>query len=426
MIDRNTVVVGVTPDLPFDKFQAVLKDAGSPAFPYAQDCYNRILKWKVSVAFMLAIARKESGFGKYGFATVHLSLGNTRSTVLQNGIVVNTVQGYYIRYKSWADGVEDAAARLALSTYIYAREGRTTIDQIITRYAPPTDGNDTAKYISDLVQWMNEWVVSSGGSSSMFDLNNIPFTQSPNYDAGGNACNKIIIHSTEGSYGSSVNWLASKASGVSAHYVISEDGSQCTQLVKDSDIAWHAGNWAYNSSAIGIEHSWISRVLGADGQWHKPSIMPSEGLYRAGAALVARLCKKHNITPDRQHIIAHGQVPPPNDHTDPGPWWDWDRYMDYIEQAYSGGVTVFDPNPKKFIVGPGVLETLTRESMTALTNEQYYVSDGNKPGLPKKSFTYADKNGVTYRVEAIQDQDANGQPLPTWSTEIWLFVKKAA
>lgn len=260
----------------------------------------------------------------------------------------------------------------------------------------------------------------------MFDLNNIPFKQSPNYDAGGNVCNKIIIHSTEGSYNSSVSWLLSANSGVSAHYVISEDGSQCSQLVRDSDIAWHAGNWVYNSSAIGIEHSWISREKDANGNWVKPNVMPSEGLYRAGAALVAKLCKKHNIPPDRQHILAHGEVPPPNDHTDPGPWWDWNRYMDYILQAYNGGITMFDPNPKKFNIGPGVIAALTRETMTALTDEQYYIPDGNKPGLTKRSFTYADKGGVTFRVEAIQDQDANGNLLPTWQTQIWQFLKVAS
>lgn len=423
MITRDTVVVGVPPDIPFEQFEAVLKANDCPAAPVARDCYDRIVRWKVSVAFVLAIIKKESTFGHFGYAPVNLSLGNTRSTVLNNGIVTTTTQGRYVRYKSWADGIEDVAARFVVPNYLYARNGLKTIAQVLYRYAPPDDKNDTERYISDTVEWMNTWI---GSSKTMFDLDNIPFKQSPNYDAGGNACNKIIIHSTEGSYGSSVGWLLSKQSGVSAHYVVSEDGSQCTQLVKDGDIAWHSGNWAYNSSAIGVEHSWVSREKDANGNWVKPKVMPSEGLYRAGAALVARLCKKHNINPDRQHILAHGQVPPPNDHTDPGPWWDWDRYMDYIWQAYSGGVTVFDPNPKNFNVGPGVLEALTRESMVALTNEQYYVPDGNKPGLTKRSFTYADKGGVTYRVEAIQDQDAKGQPLPTWSTEIWQFIKKAA
>lgn len=416
-VTRDTVVVGVPPDLTLAQFTAILQANNCPAASVAQDCYNRIIKWKVSVAFMLGIIRKESTFGKYGFAPVNLSLGNTRSTVLNNGIVHNTVQGYYVRYKSWADGVEDATARLVIPTYYYAKEGRVTINQIIYRYAPPSDKNDTEKYISDVVSSMNEWIGTTGGSSTMFDLNNIPFKQSPNYNAGGNSCQKIVIHSTEGSYGSSVGWLLSSAAQASAHYVINEDGSACTQLVKDGDIAWHTGNWAYNTSCIGIEHSWFSD--GRNGQ-------PPDSLYMAGAVLAANLCKKHGITPTRgTTLIAHGQVPPPNDHTDPGPRWNWDKFMAFFWAAYRGSDTphVFDPNPKGFTVGQGVLDTLMREGMTALTNEDYYVADGNKPGLPKKSFTYADKGGVTYRVEAIQDLDATGQPLPTWKTQIWQFVR---
>jgi hypothetical protein len=81
-------------------------------------------------------------------------------------------------------------------------------------------------------------------------------------------------------------------------------------------------------------------------------------------------------------------------------------------------------NPKGLSVGPGVYSVLLSEGMTALTNEDYYVPDGNKPGLTKRSFTYAGKGGVTYRVEAIQDQDANNKPLPTWTRQIWQFIKE--
>jgi hypothetical protein len=81
-------------------------------------------------------------------------------------------------------------------------------------------------------------------------------------------------------------------------------------------------------------------------------------------------------------------------------------------------------NPKGLSVGPGVYSVLQTEGMTALTNEDYFIPEGNKPGLTKRSFTYADKGGVTYRVEAIQDQDVNYKPLPTWTRQIWQFIKE--
>jgi hypothetical protein len=82
-------------------------------------------------------------------------------------------------------------------------------------------------------------------------------------------------------------------------------------------------------------------------------------------------------------------------------------------------------NPKGFSIGPGVYSVLQAEGMQALTNEQYYSPNpGQAPGLSQISFTYAAKDKVTYRVEAIQDQDAQGKLLPTWTRQIWKFEKE--
>ena len=42
---------------------------------------------------------------------------------------------------------------------------------------------------------------------------------------------------------------------------------------------------------------------------------------------------------DRKHIIGHVEVPG-TDHTDPGPHWDWDRYMRLVREAASGALPV--------------------------------------------------------------------------------------
>ncbi len=89
----------------------------------------------------------------------------------------------------------------------------------------------------------------------------IKYLKSPNYVF----CNKrrnvylIIIHYTGmRSFQSAVERLLSKKYEVSAHYLVGRNG-KVLQLVKDNNIAWHAGisNWFnfknLNKNSIGIE-----------------------------------------------------------------------------------------------------------------------------------------------------------------------------
>lgn len=56
-------------------------------------------------------------------------------------------------------------------------------------------------------------------------------------------------------------------------------------------------------------------------------------MYRSTARLVRYLAAKYDIPLDRQHILGHDGVPPTsaagtkNMHWDPGPYWDWNRFM---------------------------------------------------------------------------------------------------
>ena len=59
-------------------------------------------------------------------------------------------------------------------------------------------------------------------------------------------------------------------------------------MVPERDIAWHAGNWAYNETSIGIEHAgFTNRTVFPDAQ------------YRASARLAGYLAHKYLIRPDR-------------------------------------------------------------------------------------------------------------------------------
>ena len=44
------------------------------------------------------------------------------------------------------------------------------------------------------------------------------------------------------------------------------------------------------------------------------------------------VCARYGIPVDREHIIGHVEVPG-TDHTDPGPGWDWKKYLRLVEEA---------------------------------------------------------------------------------------------
>jgi N-acetyl-anhydromuramyl-L-alanine amidase AmpD len=55
-------------------------------------------------------------------------------------------------------------------------------------------------------------------------------------------------------------------------------------------------------------------------------------MYHASAALTRSVCLRYGIPMDRNHIIGHVQVPGTT-HTDPGPLWDWVRYLRLVNNS---------------------------------------------------------------------------------------------
>lgn len=72
----------------------------------------------------------------------------------------------------------------------------------------------------------------------------IPFNQTKNYQKS-NGVKKIgfVLHGTLGAYSGAVEWLlnSDRPNPTSAHYVIGREEGQVVQLVRNEDIAWHAG-----------------------------------------------------------------------------------------------------------------------------------------------------------------------------------------
>jgi N-acetyl-anhydromuramyl-L-alanine amidase AmpD len=61
-------------------------------------------------------------------------------------------------------------------------------------------------------------------------------------------------------------------------------------------------------------------------------------MYAASARLTAATCRRYGIPVDRKHILGHVEVPG-TDHTDPGPHWDWDRYIRLVRKEGVSTVT---------------------------------------------------------------------------------------
>ncbi len=155
--------------------------------------------------------------------------------------------------------------------------------------------------------------------------------------------NYVVIHVTQETYADAIAWFQNPVSKVSAHYVFRSSDGAVTQTVREKDIAWHAGNWTYNTQSIGIEHEgWVD-----DSTWF------TDSMYRASAALTRSLCAKYGIPRDRTHIIGHVEVPGAT-HTDPGPLWDWTYYMQLVNGVTGiGSGTVGVSGSLNVRAGPG-------------------------------------------------------------------------
>ncbi|MFR9726001.1 N-acetylmuramoyl-L-alanine amidase [Streptomyces sp. MS19] len=130
----------------------------------------------------------------------------------------------------------------------------------------------------------------------------------------------IVVHVMQGWYAGSISWFQNPASQVSSHYLVRSSDGDVTQMVRDADTAWHARSG--NAYSIGIEHEgWVD-----DPAWF------TDAMYRSSAALTRHLADRYGIPLDREHIIGHVEVPG-NDHTDPGPHWDWDFYMALVSES---------------------------------------------------------------------------------------------
>jgi len=144
---------------------------------------------------------------------------------------------------------------------------------------------------------------------------------SPNHGERIGVCapDMLLLHYTGmASTSEAVEWLRSPERGVSAHYVVFEDGD-IAQLVPEARRAWHAGAsfWAgetdINSRSIGIE-------IANPGHDHGyPDFPPIQ--IEAVTTLCQDILSRRSIPTDR--VLAHSDVAPMRK-ADPGEKFPWD------------------------------------------------------------------------------------------------------
>ncbi|AWS46569.1 N-acetylmuramoyl-L-alanine amidase [Streptosporangium sp. 'caverna'] len=192
-------------------------------------------------------------------------------------------------------------------------------------YARTADLNAVAAVSPDYPN--GSWVAASSGN---YVVSNRPTS---------NTIDRVVIHMTQGSYAGTISWFQNPSAKVSSHYVVRSSDGAVTQMVRNKDVAWHASN--YNTRSIGIEHEGFV----SDASWF------TDAMYRSSAALTRYICDRYGIPKDRTHIIGHSQVPGAT-HTDPGTYWDWTRYMQYVTGSGGGtpswSVTVDNATAGKF------------------------------------------------------------------------------
>ena len=161
-----------------------------------------------------------------------------------------------------------------------------------------------------------------------------------NYSARTAAISHVTVHTTQGSYAGSISWFQNCQAGVSAHYVVRSSDGQVTQMVRETDKAWHVGN--SNGYTIGIEH---------EGYINAPATWYTSAMYNASAALTRDILASRglsqkvfdgsggwNAVPSDSVYNVKGHVNfASQSHTDPGSGWDWPRYKALVAGGTGGG-----------------------------------------------------------------------------------------
>lgn len=143
----------------------------------------------------------------------------------------------------------------------------------------------------------------------------------------------VVIHKVQGSAASAASWFQNAACNASAHFIYNNSSGYCYQSVREADVAWHAGNWTYNTKSVGIEHGgWVT------------SNDTSNACYKESAKETKSTIIYYDVLHNRNRIRGHNEVPGAT-HTDPGVYWNWSYYMAQCDPTPSSATNHIDNSP---------------------------------------------------------------------------------
>ncbi|MCF0092414.1 N-acetylmuramoyl-L-alanine amidase [Micromonospora sp. MH99] len=206
---------------------------------------------------------------------------------------------------------------------------------------------------------------------------------------GSHPVDRVVIHLAQGSYAGTVSWFQNPAAQASAHYTVRSSDGAVTQSVREKDIAWHAGNWTYNTQSIGIEH---------EGYVDNPAWF-TDAMYRGSAALTRSLTTRYGIPRDRAHIIGHVEVPGAT-HTDPGPNWNWTYYLQLVNgiTGIGSGTVTTSASTLNVRSGPGASYPVVGSVADGATVSVYCQAVGSTVTGPYGTTSVWDRIGTNRYV----------------------------
>ncbi|GER87808.1 hypothetical protein KDW_19700 [Dictyobacter vulcani] len=143
------------PTVNADFINKVLSNAGSPAAGKGQVFYDLGVQYGIDPVFALAFFQHESTFGTRGEARKTLSIGNLRCIQNHECVDKNASGDGYAQMDSWDDGIKTWYS-LIRNFYVIDMH-KDTIEKIIPTYAPSSDNNNEAAYISSLKASIDSW-----------------------------------------------------------------------------------------------------------------------------------------------------------------------------------------------------------------------------------------------------------------------------
>ncbi len=244
-------------------------------------------------------------------------------------------------------------------------------------------------------------------------------TQYVNYDLADRendlSIDYLVVHNTECLYAACIQLIKGEVEPnrfVSWHYTIRSADGHVAQHVATRNVAAHAGNWYLNMHSIGFEHEGFAAQPGA---WY------TEALYRNSAELAKHLAATYGFQLDRAHVVGHDQFGTSTYKWDPGPYWDWEHYMELLgapikpdRRGRSSVVTVkpgFADNPQPmtgcFTVGAACpvfgtnfvnLRTAPSDTAPLVGGATDAVSDKTPRAAAGHKFYVADRQGDWLQV----------------------------